>query len=94
MTWTSRTMTQVRNSWIRHDATEEFSDLEPDEFEDVEDWLHRRWRKEVKPSVVAHYGPDDRPARAESFSNWLDDLNRCGEVSDSIAYHVDQPEEN
>jgi hypothetical protein len=62
---------------------------DPDEEE-----LHRRFDDEILPFVVEQYeqdGQPDWPARREAFCNWIDSLNKDGEISDWIASNIDQP---
>lgn len=46
----------------------------------------------VLPAVKAHHEEDgkvDIPARREAFSNWVDHLNKNGEISDYEAHNID-----
>lgn len=61
----------------------EFQANDPDETEFIE-----RFEREIAPLVVEQYGPNDEPAMNEAFCNWVDGLNRDGEISDHFANTV------
>jgi hypothetical protein len=39
------------------------------------------FREQVLPEVIAKYGRDDKPARAEAWNNFTDDLREAGQIS-------------
>jgi hypothetical protein len=41
----------------------------------------RRFREDVLPHVIAHYGRADRVAIREEWNNWTDALCKDGEIS-------------
>ena len=47
---------------------------------------HDQWTAEILPHVIAQYGPDDEPAKSESWNNYTDSLCTDGELS-SLLYH-------
>lgn len=44
-----------------------------------------RFDAEIAPLVIEKYGPDDEPAMNEAFCNWVDDLQKNGEISEYFA---------
>lgn len=40
-----------------------------------------QWEYEIKPMVIEHHGPDDRPALAEEWSNFTDSLCKEGALT-------------
>lgn len=56
---------------------------DPDEEEFV-----KRFYDEIAPMVIEQYGENDEPAMNEAFCNWVDALNRDGEISDYFANEV------
>ena len=60
--------------------------------EEVELMVAERFENEVLPSYKATYEKDgevDGPARREGWCNFIDDLNRSGEISDYEAANID-----
>jgi len=57
-------------------------------FEACQDTLRRVFNDEIAPSVIAHYGKDDRVALNEEFNNWTDMLCKDGEISDYLYENV------
>jgi hypothetical protein len=39
------------------------------------------WREEIKPVTIKQYGKDDKPALAEAWNNWTDNLRQNGEIT-------------
>lgn len=51
-----------------------------------------QWIEYCLPGIRRTYeqgGNVDRPARRESWSNFIDYLNRDGQISDDMAYNID-----
>jgi len=47
--------------------------------------------QDMYPLVVAKYGRDDRVAIREKWNNYVDALNKDGEVTDKQAYNWSNP---
>ena len=57
-------------------------------YSDIEREISKRFDDEVAPFVLEVYDADDTITFNEEFNNWLDMLNRDGEVSDDVAHNV------
>lgn len=58
--------------------------------EDYEKDLNLRWRSEVLPFVINSYEQDgipDKPARRESFNNWVDGLDIHTRIKDNVSLY-------
>lgn len=52
---------------------------------DSEEIVSAAFDEHIAPAVIDEYGEDDGPAMRETFNNWLDSLEREGEVHASQA---------
>jgi len=58
----------------------------------TESQVLEQWIEYCLPAVKEQYEKDgivDRPARRESWCNWIDYLNQDGQISDDMAYNID-----
>ena len=62
------------------------------EEEPEEEELHQRFKVEVLPYIVKEYGPDDEPAISLGFCDWIDSLEKNGEITAWLAANIDHPE--
>ena len=59
------------------------------------DQLFAVWRSEHLPFIVLRYETDgiiDGPARRESWNDWVDAMNKDGQISDDDAYNMGHPD--
>ena len=73
---------------IAHNVLEGFAN----HLNDVQTHVFNRYAEEVLPYVKDAYEQDgivDKPARRESWSNFIDSLNKNGEISDYEAHRID-----
>ena len=57
--------------------------------------LYAVWRSEHLPHLVARFeldGIPDKPARRESWNNWIDSLARDGAITQEVADETGHPE--
>lgn len=63
-----------------------------DHLQQVQTVVFNRFAEEVLPAIKAAHEDDgevDIPARRESWSNFIDSLNKNGEISDYEAHNID-----
>ena len=73
---------------VAHNVLEGFAD----HLQQVQTVVFNRFAEEVLPYVKDAYEQDgivDIPARRESWSNFIDSLNKNGEISDYEAHRID-----
>ncbi len=73
---------------VAHNVMEGFAN----HLNDVQTHVFNRYAEEVLPYVKAAHEQDgivDIPARRESWSNFIDSLNKNGEISDYEAHRID-----
>ena len=58
-------------------------DHTPNESEDMMNKQEalKRWRAEIKPGVLAHYGKNDLPALRLSWQTYTDQLCKAGQIT-------------
>jgi len=54
---------------------------------DSEESVSAAFDQAIAPLVLEKYGENDKPAMREAFNDWLDGLERDGEVHRSQAYN-------
>jgi hypothetical protein len=62
-----------------------------DEEPEAED-LHERFKQDILPMIVEQYGEHDGPAIREGFCNWIDMLQKDGEITEWLADNIDHPD--
>jgi len=86
--------TERFKDWLGPSLFAELLECEEDSDEPTIEEIHDRFDSEILPLVQAQYEPDgirDIPARCEAFNDWVDSLQKDGEISEWLAYHIHHP---
>lgn len=69
-------------------AQEELCQLMRDNIATKEEELRERFKADLLPLVVEQYSADDEPAINETWNNWVDGLQKDGEIPEYVAGNV------
>ncbi len=62
-------------------------------FDDTQDTIRARFKKEIEPLVIQQYGADDEVALNEAFNDWTDSLCKDGEISSFVYNNISRTDD-